>query len=440
MATGDERTKTATLAEFDAGTGRWLLAFWEGGSARYLLPDEGPLNVGRGDSCEVRIEHPSVSRHHAIWRAGRPDTIEDKGSANGTKVNGRVLMAGERAHVGEGDVVEVGRAMLLLRPRQLQAPEGRASARPELGAQMNRVRRMVELAAPTTMSVLLLGETGVGKDVLADEIHRRSQRANADFVRVNCAALPATLLEAELFGHERGAFTGATQTKPGLLEAASGGTIFFDEIGELPLETQAKLLLVLERREVRRLGSVVAKPVDVRFVSATNRDLPALVATQQFRADLFFRINGVTIEIPPLRQRTGEIAALASEFIGDAGRELGKTLPTISEEALEWLRQQPWPGNIRELRTVMQRAVLFAERAIDVDTLLSCATSASPPAEQAGDLRSQMETLERTRILEALERCGGNQTKAAELLGMPRRTFVQRLSDYGVSRPRKRRA
>ncbi len=350
-----------------------------------------------------------------------------------------------------------------------------AAAKPRLvqdGA-MQRLHRLVEKIAAGSISVLLLGETGVGKEVLAETIHRRSPRAKKPFVRFNCAALAESLLESELFGHERGAFTGAVATKVGLLESADGGTVFLDEIGELGPSLQVKLLRVLEERQILRVGSVKPRPIDVRFIAATNRDLEAAVRLGGFREDLFFRLAGVTLVIPPLRERVSEIDGLCAAFVVEASTAAGRDeAPCIAKEALALLRRYVWPGNIRELRNVMERAVLLCGAGpiglehLPVDklsaTLLagqepaSYATHATGPAldtappshrlspptlrpdakGSAADLRTEVAALERQRILEALQRCGGNQTRAAKALGMPRRTLVSRLAAYGIPRPR----
>jgi DNA-binding NtrC family response regulator len=416
---------------------RRLLAFWEGGSSAVELRDGATFVIGRSQACDLQVDHASVSRRHAAWHCGSPDAVEDFGSANGTRINGKRIPSGSRLHVEPGDTVEIGRAMLVV--QGAPAPDGREGADE---AAMGRVRRLIDLAAPTSMTVLLLGETGVGKDVWAEYLHKNSPRAAEPFLRVNCAAFVDTLLESELFGHEKGAFTGASQSKAGLLEAARGGTIFLDEIGEMTLSTQAKLLVAVERREVLPIGSTRPRPIDARFIAATNRNLEARVAQGHFRQDLLFRLNGVTIRIPPLRERMDEIDDLVRTFTEEAARALGRAPTTLTAKALAALRAQPYPGNIRELRTLVERAVAFAEgEVIDVATI-ALALEASAHERSRNDvartgLNVEIELLERRRILEALERHGGNQTKTAQFLGMPRRTLVSRLTQYGLTRPRR---
>jgi transcriptional regulator with PAS, ATPase and Fis domain len=292
--------------------------------------------------------------------------------------------------------------------------------------------------------------------VLAERVHRLSPRVKGPFVRLHCAALSESLLESELFGHEKGAYTGAHQAKPGLLESANGGTVLLDEIGELPLATQVKLLRVLEDRKVLRLGALTPRSIDVRFIAATNRDLEAAVATGRFRLDLYFRLNGASLLVPPLRERAEEIESLAHAFIAEACRRTGrKAEPALSAEALEQLRGYSWPGNIRELRNTIERAVLLcgpgpiASEHFPTEKMGATLTAvaARPPEEPIavapasksadGGLHDQIEALERQRILGALEQCGGNQTKAAKLLGISRNTLIARLDAYGIARPKK---
>ncbi len=237
---------------------------------------------------------------------------------------------------------------------------------------MQRIHQLAERAAAGTINVIVTGETGVGKELLSETVHRMSPRRDGPYVCLNCAALSETLLESELFGHERGAFTGAHQAKTGLIEAAAGGSLFLDEVGELSLTTQAKLLRVLETREVTRLGSVKPRRIDVRFIAATNRDLEAEVERGTFRRDLYFRLNGITLTIPPLRERRTEIPYLAGIFIRRICRELGRPEPQLPQPILHILEQYAWPGNIRELKNMIERAVLLCDGpAIGLDHLPS---------------------------------------------------------------------
>ncbi len=306
---------------------------------------------------------------------------------------------------------------------------------------------VAERLARGKISVLLLGETGVGKEVFAEAIHERSPRSSEPFVRLNCAAFSETLLESELFGHEAGAFTGAVKEKPGLLEIANGGTVLLDELGEMSAATQAKLLRVIEQRQVLRVGGLNPRAIDVRFISATNLDLEREVQRANFREDLYYRLDGVTLRIPPLRERKSEILELARAFLEDNARELGHLPLPLSARARDLLLGYSWPGNIRELKNVMERASLLAigdeilPEHLPVEKMST--DWRAVPREEDGrplteeDLERMMDEEERRRILEALDKCGGNQTRAADLLGISRRTLSKRLNKYGVPRPRK---
>jgi two-component system response regulator AtoC len=322
---------------------------------------------------------------------------------------------------------------------------------------MQALYEQVTRAALSPISVLLLGETGVGKGVLARAIHDLSPRKDGPFVALNCAALTESLLQSELFGHEKGAFTGALQAHAGLLEAASGGSVFLDEIGELPLSIQTKLLRAVEDRKVLRVGARVERAVDVRFIAATHRDLESEADAGLFRQDLFYRLNGISFTIPPLRERRAEIRALCRMFLARYKGELGRSTPqTISPEALSLLERYPWPGNVRELRNVVERgAVLCSDDELRPEHLpprvLNGVVMGVPARPQPTPAsfektrenvllcaRNELQALERQRITEALEQCAGNQTRAAQALGVSRRTLVSRLGALGVSRPRKR--
>ncbi|MBC8071651.1 MAG: sigma 54-interacting transcriptional regulator [Deltaproteobacteria bacterium] len=406
------------------------------------LPDHGEIRVGRGDDAGLRIDDPSVSRDHAhlFFEKGKPVMVADAGSSNGTRVRGKSLTAGQRVAIAPGETFEVGSALLMLQsPLELEAPEASRAVSGLVieDRTMAGIYQLAERVAKSTINVLLLGETGVGKDVLARRMHAMSPRAEKPFLALNCGALSEQLLESELFGHERGSFTGAVEAKTGLLEAADGGTVFLDEVGELPPSVQVKLLRVLEERQVRRVGGIRSRPFDIRFVAATNRDLAAAVHGGSFRADLFYRLNGIALVIPPLRQRTGEIAELARRFVDEASRRAERDRPPrIAAEAQAWLEAHAWPGNIRELQNTMERAVLLCTD--DVITLDHLPPSDGPAGTgRFGEVRSVDADPERQKILDALESCAGNQTRAARMLGISRNTLLARLDSYGVARPRK---
>jgi transcriptional regulator with PAS, ATPase and Fis domain len=302
---------------------------------------------------------------------------------------------------------------------------------------MAEVRRLVEKLAPSPVSLILLGETGVGKEVLTEEIHRRSQRSGP-LVRINCAGLAPTLLESELFGHEKGAFTGATQAKPGLIESAHGGTFLLDELGEMPESTQPKLLRVLESREVRRLGALRARPIDVRFVSATHRDLRTMAALGNFREDLLFRLNGYTLVIPPLRERRDEVSGLVSHFLEQACAGSGRLVPTLSEGARVLLESYRWPGNVRELRTVVDRIALLSDGDRVMPEHVDFDPAARPRAPSRGDGLEPRDHSEKARILMELGKAGGNQAAAAKALGLTARVLGYRMDKLGLPRPRRK--
>jgi DNA-binding NtrC family response regulator len=578
-----------------------LVVIGEGLDATYPLPDSGKVDIGRGPDSEIRIDHPSVSRTHARLTIGAELVIEDRGSANGTRIRDRMLRAGASSEVSLGEPIDVGSVMVVVQQRSVQAHQrhiwahgyfearldeecaraqrsggtfavirihcpqpnatrlveqclcrelramdvigyygpsehevlvvdisresvphvtskitraletagapsrlgvalyphdarnpyellARASAaamgqRPTTAAAplvipnaaIQNLDRVVQRIAGGTISVLVTGETGVGKEVLAERIHKLSRRADKPFLRLNCAALSESLLESELFGHEKGAFTGAVQQKAGLLETADGGTVFLDEIGELPMTIQVKLLRVLEERQVLRVGALKPRFIDVRFLAATNRDLEVEIGRGTFRQDLYFRLNGITLVIPPLRERTSEIPDLAAGFLALAAERNGvPPSPGLTTEALAQLCEYGWPGNIRELRNVMERASLLCGGGlVDLDHLPIEKMRASPAqAEEAPPVRPSSpparvgaraptaeptpppaaatpsslapgsavtdDPSERERIIEALVRAGGNQTEAARLLGVSRRTLINRVIQFNIPRPRKK--
>jgi DNA-binding NtrC family response regulator len=345
----------------------------------------------------------------------------------------------------------LGRAAQLAGTQQPKPCDGVIVEEPH----MVRLYEQLDRASASSLGVLLLGETGVGKEVIARYVHDRSPRRAGPFVAINCAALSDGLIEAELFGHERGAYTGASSQRIGLLEAGAGGTVFLDEVGELPHSAQVKLLRVLEDRRVYRVGGRTSLPLDVRFVAATNRDLDRAVETGLFRADLLYRLNGYTVTIPALRERMKEVVPLALEFIRAACERSGRSdRPVLSASAVEALLAYAYPGNVRELRNALERAVALCEEdrierahlpaSIADGAARVASANAAPSQAVASDrsgsngLRGEVEALEKKRIVEALEQCGGNQTAAAVVLGISRRTLVSRLSTFELPRPRKR--
>ena len=303
--------------------------------------------------------------------------------------------------------------------------------------QMERLFEQMRVVAPTRSTVLIVGESGTGKELVAAALHQASPRRSERFLAINCGAIPSDILESELFGHERGAFTGAVTRKIGKFELAHKGTMFLDEISELYPELQVKLLRVLEQRQVMRVGGSEVIDVDFRLIAATNRDLEREVVEGRFREDLYYRLKVVTLRIPPLRERTDDIPRLAEHFLEVFCAEHGKPAKRLSAEALEVLRRHPWPGNVRELRNVLEATVIFHDgpeiRLVDFPAEVrdgSALSAAGAPVQPAsGDLRSMAE-IERHAILETLERTGGHRARAADLLDIGLRTLQRKLKEY----------
>jgi DNA-binding NtrC family response regulator len=531
------------------------------------LPSSGTVSLGRAVEADVCIDHPSVSREHAVLDIDAM-TVTDLRSRNGTFVGGQRLAPLEPLQLALGEAIQMGDVTILVHgdrpvtapvvtplrdfplelrlvdeiaraarhgstftharihvrpahttlarelitgalrssdvlveeaPGQLQLllpalvderskqvvarlvallERGGVPARagiasyPQDGvtaAQLSaHARRQVDIGpgvpsafdevadiiggvAESEITVLITGDTGVGKELVAEMIHRMSSRGGKPFARINCAAISEQLLETELFGHARGAFTGAAAMRTGLLESAQGGTVFLDEIGEMSLRLQATLLRVLEERVVRRVGESETRPIDVRIVCATNRQLLSEAEVGRFRADLYYRISGVTIDIPPLRERRDTLEPLARAFAALASAKARRPQPAFSPDALAALHHHTWPGNIRELRNVIERAVLLAGAGAIAPNHLGLGRESRPTMQMAPitepivarrdsapvTLTAEIADIERTRIIETLEQCGGNQTRAARILGMSRTTLVARMEAYALRRPRK---
>ncbi|HUZ73958.1 MAG TPA: PEP-CTERM-box response regulator transcription factor [Stellaceae bacterium] len=296
---------------------------------------------------------------------------------------------------------------------------------------MLRLLRVVEKIAPTDVAVLLLGESGTGKELLAQAIHRLSARAKGPFVAINCAAIPETLLESELFGHEKGAFTGAVRQTIGKIEKADKGTLFLDEIGDLPLAMQVKVLRFLQDHVVERIGGRQQIHVDVRIVCATNQDLDKLIADSRFREDLYYRLNELKLNIPPLRERNGDALLLASYFLKKFNDQYGRSLKGFTAESIAAIRQHPWRGNVRELENRMKRAVVMAEGPLVTGPDMDLASSEA--AELSLDLRSARSRAEREVLQLALTQSGGNLSTAAKLLGISRPTLYSLAKEHGLA-------
>jgi two-component system response regulator AtoC len=298
--------------------------------------------------------------------------------------------------------------------------------------------KTIEEVASSNSTVMISGESGTGKELLAQAIHTKSRRSSFPFVKINCAAIPESLIESELFGHEKGAYTGAIKTRVGKFELANGGTLLLDEIGEMPLYAQSKLLRVLQEREITKIGGSDEIAIDVRIVCSTNRNLQEEVKNGRFREDLYYRLNVIPLEVPPLRDRMADIEPLAQHFIAKYNKENGFTVSGMKPEALTRLRSHAWPGNVRELENVIQRAVVFAKAGeIAIEHLRLDGAQKSAPAEGASGLTPGMSVAEAERILiiKTLEACGDNRTKAAEMLNISIRTLRNKLHEYKLQDP-----
>jgi formate hydrogenlyase transcriptional activator len=296
---------------------------------------------------------------------------------------------------------------------------------------LKRVLAQVEQVAPTSSTVLLLGETGTGKELIADAIHELSQRNGHPMVRVNCSAIPTSLIESELFGREKGAYTGALSKQIGRFELANGSTLFLDEIGDLPSDVQVKLLRVLQEKQIERLGNPRGVPIDVRIIAATNHDLGNAVREQTFRQDLYYRLNVFPITIPPLRERPEDIPALVSALVGEFGTTLGKNIESVHQESMDALRRYDWPGNVRELRNIVERAMIVAKGPkLWIEPPYNTAAVSKP--------RLTIEEVDREHIHHVLETTGWRirgTHGAAEMLGVKPTTLESRMAKLGIHRP-----
>jgi transcriptional regulator with GAF, ATPase, and Fis domain len=404
------------------------------GRAYHLASEE--TVVGTGSTAQLTLSDDTVSRNHFVLRVTTKGyLVEDLGSTNGTLLDGRRIQS---AYLRFGDRIALGVTQLRLE-EQRQPVHLALSGADSFGAlkghslASRRLFALLERVAPEDTSVLLLGETGTGKDLAAQALHDASPRANQPFVVVDCSALVGALMESELFGHEKGSFTGATATRIGAFEEADGGTLFLDEVGELPKELQPKLLRALERREVRRVGSNRPRPVDVRLIAATHRDLKLEVNRGSFREDLFYRLNVVPIRLPALRERADDIQLLAQHF----WRELsGDTHARVPQAALNAFLQHDWPGNVRELRNRVERALHLDHVEI---------SAVKTPLEGRPGERSYREAKARATeafdvafVTELLDEAGGNLSEAARKGQMDRVYLTKLVRKYGIRRPTQR--
>jgi transcriptional regulator with GAF, ATPase, and Fis domain len=385
------------------------------------------LHIGSGEGQYLRLSDPCVSRHHCVIRVGDDGLIcEDLESTNGTFVSGHRIKS---AVLAPGDTITIGETELAIELLDETISEplsrgdrfGRVLGR---SCGMRRVFALLERVAGSDATILLEGETGTGKSALAEAIHEASPRARRPFVVVDCGALPHSLLESELFGHERGAFTGAVETRIGLFESANGGTILLDEIGELPLDLQPKLLRALERRVIRRIGSPRELPIDVRLIAATHRDLRCAVNQRTFRSDLWYRLNTVSVVVPPLRERRDDIAMLAAQFY----RELvGDPTAAPPAELVRTLTRGAWRGNVRELRSAVERSLVGAPA---IERELARGSAAELPFKVAKDLATA--DWEKRYLSELLPAHDGNVSRAARAAKMNRSHLSELVHRHGL--------
>jgi len=407
------------------------------GAGQIVRGDKRSLLFGTHDSADVRLADPHVSRLHARLDVEASDYVLcDLGSTNGTRVGGARV---RQVCLDDGAVIELGatrlRFRLLDEPFEIpladvdrfEAMIGRSVAMRELFAVCARV-------APTQAPVIVQGETGTGKELVARAIHQRSRRSGKPLVVLDCAAIPPALVESELFGHERGAFTGAVAMRPGVFERGDGGTVFLDELGELPIELQPKLLRCLESGELRRVGGTAPIKVDLRIIAATNRDLPRMVAEERFRADLYYRLAVIRVTVPPLRERRDDIPLLAAHFAEAAlGSHARPPLPAETLEALFGeLTRHDWPGNVRELRNVVERAAILADpKTIHAGMLERAAEELARSLEQAvhtlGTLRAARAEREREYLTALLRATGGDLDLAARIAQVHRKSLERLL-------------
>ncbi len=382
------------------------------------LPADTEVSIGRSRSSGIPIPDPAVSRLHAslCWDGAERVTVTDHASRNGIFLRGRRVR--ERAQMTNGDELTVGPARLIVVVPSIE----REPAKHTLSVDPNMCRsvELADRAAQSDLPVLIVGETGVGKELLARRIHEQSKRAEGAFVAVNCGSIAESLAEATLFGHERGAFTGAEARRAGLFEAGHGGTLFLDEVGELSVTTQARLLRVLEEKKVTRVGATRPVDVDVRVVSATHRDLDRMVHEGMFRQDLLYRLDVLRIRVPPLRERPDDIVWLAERFLAEHGPL------RVDAPAKERLRQHAWPGNVRELRNAVARAAALRQ----TDVLGPDDFELADAPGGGGALRGRVADAEREAIVAALDACGGNQTQAARRLGVSRRALIYKMEKH----------
>jgi transcriptional regulator with PAS, ATPase and Fis domain len=434
-----------------------------------LAIDQDELTLGRLPESGVVLDDPAVSRRHAVirTRSAGGHVLIDLGSANGTMLDDRrieiptPLRDGDRVRIAGYTLLYKVETPPLEEPRDTETDDRtvyeHAAERPQLlgtSRTMAPVFDLIDQAARSPIPVLIEGETGTGKELVARAIHRSSARSGGPFIAINCAAIAENILESELFGHRRGAFTGAIQDKKGLFEAANGGSIFLDEIGEMPLPMQPKLLRVLQEGEISPVGETRARAVDVRVLSATNRDLLGQTEDGSFRTDLYYRLAAFPIRIPPLRDRREDIPLIAERLLAAASHRHHKRLAGLTPDALQLLMRFDWPGNVRELQNELERGAAIAQdgEALGMmhlsERVRSGTTTSAPPtdpgrvlatmppaartSEATGPLRNARAAFESRYITQVLEEQGGNVTRTARVLGLSRYALQKKIKEYGL--------
>ncbi|HEX5062191.1 MAG TPA: sigma 54-interacting transcriptional regulator [Kofleriaceae bacterium] len=428
--TTNDETLTLVVSTPRAAAAAWLVVGAGTPDERRIEIGDKPLCIGSDPAAEVCVADPHVSRRHAEIVGGSGNVvIRDLQSRNGTYVDG---IAVKEAILQERATIRIGGTTIRF---ETEAPTSAAGPRrmgEAVGSspEMQRVFEMLERLAPSDLTITLLGETGVGKDVLAGAVHDASARRDGPFIVFDCGAAAPTLIESTLFGHEKGSFTGANATVVGAFERAHGGTLFFDEIGELSLDLQPKLLRALEQRRIQRIGSTDEIPVDVRILAATNRDLEAEVAAGRFRQDLFFRLSAAVVAVPPLRARLADLPELVDAILATEGLRL-----RVTADTLEALATYDWPGNVRELRNVLTAAAAMADAdLLEPKHLLFFkqrrrnATLADFPLGGRS-----LESIERAAIVQTLKAADGNKVKAAKALGIAASTLYEKMRRYRIA-------
>jgi DNA-binding NtrC family response regulator len=427
LVADDEPSFRELLADILEGAGHEVVEARDGAEALAAL-ERGPFDLVLADQRMPRMDGLELLRRSRLLTAPPPVVM--------LTAYGTIPEAVEAVRHGAADYLTKplpSPAALLAAVGRLLAPEEGSGAFVTEDPTVKELLDLIDRVAPRDVSVLITGESGTGKELVARRLHAKGARSTGRFIAVNCAALPEALAESELFGHEKGAFTGADRQRQGRFEEAGGGTLFLDEVGDLPPSLQAKLLRVLEERVIRRLGGTADIPVDVRLVAATNRDLSAAVAGGGFREDLYFRLAVVTVNLPPLRERPADIPVLTRHLVAELAARHHLPVPELDPAVFAVLQRHRWPGNVRELRNVLERALIVragaAIRAEDVTP----AVAAAPSAGESGAMPLDRDVREREALLEALRRAGGNREEAARLLDVSVRTLYYRLRRFGIS-------